>query len=94
MQGVYPTFIVNKCTACEGGRLTLYPRYEIYEGYICTEFENNYDYFSVIMSSLQRDFLEQTSASVCEGFPRFWELTPPPPPPSGCEGDGFSSQDV
>ena len=53
MQGVYPTFIVNKCTACEGGHLTLYPRYKIYVGYIGTEFENNCDYFYLIISSLQ-----------------------------------------
>ena len=50
VQGVYPIFIVNKCTACEGSHLTLYPRYKIYVGYICIEFENNYDCFNLIMS--------------------------------------------
>jgi len=53
MQGVYPTFIVNKYTACKGGYLPLYPRYKIYVGYIYTEFENNYDYINKIMSLLQ-----------------------------------------
>ena len=44
------------------------------------------------MSSLQRNFLGQTSASVCEDFPTYREQTPSLY--SGCNRDGASSRNV